>query len=110
MMAVFLKSFGNVLLIDVVAHTNIFGKRIIGPPKNIQSVTHWRKIKLRMVAHHKVFVPAIVTYHLQPWSIRFQCEYQLCCTDQIPQEAIIEGKCETMCELHDCMSFVRIQI
>src|SRR4051812_25951754 len=110
MMAVFLKSFGNVLLIDVMAHANIFGKRIIGPPKNIQSVTHWRKIKLRMVARHKVFVPAIVVDNLQPGSIGFQSEYQLCCTDQIPQEAILEVKCETMIELHDWMPGVRIQI
>src|SRR3954471_1273719 len=65
MMAVFLELLGNVSLIDFMAHTNIFCKRIIGTPKHIQSVTHWGKKKLHREASHKVFVPAKVTDNLQ---------------------------------------------
>src|ERR1041385_4832673 len=93
-----------------MAHTNICGKRIIGFPQQFQSVTHWWKEKLRMMESHKVFIPAIVAVNLQPGSIRIQCEWQLCCMNQVPKEAVFKVKDETMSELHNGMPCLWINI
>src|ERR1041385_1895619 len=93
-----------------MAHANISGKWIIGFPQQFQSVTHWWKEKLRMMASRKVFIPAIVADNVQPGSIGLQGEWQLCCMNQVPKEAVFKVKDETMSDLHNGMPCLRINV
>src|SRR3954469_7739728 len=77
MMTILLESLGGISQIYFVTYAHIFSKWIIGAPKNFQSVAHRRKIKLRVMTRHKVFVAAIITNNLEPWSIWFESEDQL---------------------------------
>src|SRR4051812_33948879 len=110
MMAVLLESLGSIAQIYFVTYTHIFSKRIIGAPKNIQCVSHRWKVKLRVMTRHKVFVAAIITNNLEPWSIWFESEDQLGSTNQIPEETVLEVKCLAIGELHDGMPCIRIEI
>src|ERR1041385_767216 len=82
----------HVPFINMLSDSNISGKWIIWPSEDIHCIAYRRTEQLRVMLGNKVFTASIITYGLEPGSIRLQLMDQFSSLNHIAKKAILEVK------------------